>query len=215
MHQGHLYGISGAPLKKKIEELLGEFNLYDRKKDLVEKLSGGLKRRVEVAKGLIHEPELLLLDEPSTGIDPGARLDLWNYLKRLREHRQVTIVVTTHLMEEAERCDRLGILYQGNLVACARPAELKASVGGTVINLQSQDNQALYGKLKKQFGDQIAIVDDEIHIERKDAEEFVLPLMREHSAVILSLTVKKPSLEDVFVRLTGHRFWVEAAEKAS
>jgi len=209
-HQGHLYGLSGAPLEKKIESLLKEFNLTDRKKELTEKLSGGLKRRVEVAKGLIHEPRVLLLDEPSTGIDPGARLDLWDYLKRLQASRQVTVIVTTHLLEEAERCDTLGILYQGRLVAHDSPARLKASVGGTVICLEAQNSQALYEKLKVQLGAGVSLIENSIQIEQPSgAEETALALMRKHGAEILSLTVKKPTVEDVFIHLTGHRFWTE------
>ena len=215
MHQGHLYGIQGTKLRKKINELLEEFRLEDRRKDLTEKLSGGLKRRLEIAKGLLHEPEILLLDEPSTGIDPGARLDLWNYLKRLQAERHVTIIVTTHLMEEAEHCDVLGILDKGKLVAYDSPAKLKAAIGGTVIHLESQNASGLYEKLKKRFGSGISLIEGSIQIEGKKEEEIVLPLMREYSQDITSFTVQKPSIEDVFVRLTGHKFWTspETEEK--
>ena len=113
MHQGHLYGLSGVALRERIDHLLLEFNLRDRAGDLVETLSGGLQRRVEIAKSLLHRPELLLLDEPSTGLDPGARIDLWQTLYRLRDQQNVTVLLTTHLMEEAARCDRVAIIDRG------------------------------------------------------------------------------------------------------
>src|SRR6185503_11397498 len=116
-HQGHLYGLAGAALRRRIDHLLLEFNLRDRAGDLVETLSGGLQRRVEIAKSLLHRPELLLLDEPSTGLDPGARIDLWQTLYRLRDQQGVTALLTTHLMEEAERCDRVAIIDLGRIVA--------------------------------------------------------------------------------------------------
>jgi len=111
--QAHMYGLSGSLAASRIDELLGKLGLGDRRHDRVDSLSGGLKRRVEVAKCLLHRPRVLLLDEPSTGLDPGARHDLWEYLSRLRRDEGTTVLVTTHLMEEAERCDRLGILDRG------------------------------------------------------------------------------------------------------
>ncbi len=137
-HQAHLYGISGAPMRERIENALQHLGLTDRKHDLAESLSGGLKRRVEIAKGLLHAPQVLLLDEPSTGLDPGARHDLWKYLKQLQREDGVTILITTHLMEEAEQCDRLGILHQGELVALGTPDELRASVGGDCLTIHAE-----------------------------------------------------------------------------
>jgi ABC-2 type transport system ATP-binding protein len=118
LHQGHLYGIRGAELKRRSEILLERFKLTDRVRDRVETLSGGLRRRVELAKGLLHHPRLLLLDEPSTGLDPAARNDVWDYLRQLREQDGVTVVLTTHLLEEADKADRIAILDRGKLVDC-------------------------------------------------------------------------------------------------
>ena len=112
-HHGHLYGLRGQPLRQQMTEMLGRVGLSDRARDRVEKLSGGMQRRVEVAKGLLHRPRLLLMDEPSTGLDPGARRDLWDYLKESRERDRLTILLTTHLMGEAEQCDRVAILHRG------------------------------------------------------------------------------------------------------
>src|SRR5882757_4530497 len=132
-HHGHLYGITGKRLRERSTAMLELLRLTPRSRDLVETLSGGLQRRVELAKALLHEPELLLLDEPSTGLDPAARREFFNLLSRLRESDRVTIVLTTHHMEEAERCDRIGILDQGRLAAIAPPGELKQRVGGDVM----------------------------------------------------------------------------------
>jgi ABC-2 type transport system ATP-binding protein len=116
-HQGHLYGLRGSALRKRIAEILDRVGLADRARERVETFSGGMQRRIELAKGLLHHPGVLLLDEPTTGLDPGARRDLWQYLQILRDQERVSVLVTTHLMEEAERCDRLAILNEGNLVA--------------------------------------------------------------------------------------------------
>jgi ABC-2 type transport system ATP-binding protein len=132
-HQGHLYGLRGPALKRRIEEILARVGLLDRAGDQVETFSGGMQRRIELAKGLLHRPEVLLLDEPTTGLDPGARRDLWQYLQILRDQERVSVIVTTHLMEEAERCDRLAILNEGKLVALGTPAELTREIGGDVV----------------------------------------------------------------------------------
>src|SRR5262249_49806355 len=150
--QGYLYGLSGSLLKARIELLLSRLGIADRARDRVESLSGGLARRVEIAKRLLHDPRVLLLDEPSTGLDPGARLDLWRYLHVLRQEAGVTVLVTTHLMEEAERCDRLGILDSGRLVALGTPAELRNSIGGDCLTIQSGAPAELARQISEKFG---------------------------------------------------------------
>src|SRR5437762_7661413 len=150
-HQGHLYGLHGSALKARIQEMLGRVALADRAKDRAETFSGGMQRRLELAKGLLHHPSVLLLDEPTTGLDPGARRDLWEYLRILRDEERVTIIVTTHLMEEAERCDRLAILNQGHMVAIGTPLELKREIGGDVILLDTRDPEALAEKIRARF----------------------------------------------------------------
>lgn len=211
-HQGHLYGLYGADLAARIKKLLDEFGLIERRDDLTEKLSGGLKRRVEVAKGLLHDPEILFLDEPSTGIDPGARIDLWNYLKKLRDERKVTLVVTTHLMDEAEKCDHLGILDQGVLRACDTPTRLKALLGGSVINVTAEDPEKLHEKIRSRSKVASSLVQGMIRIEHAAGEATVLALMRDFSSEITSFTVQKPTLEDVFIHLTGRQFGEEKVQ---
>jgi ABC-2 type transport system ATP-binding protein len=210
--QGYLYGLSGSTLRTRIETLLARLGIADRSRDRVESLSGGLARRVEIAKGLLHDPRVLLLDEPSTGLDPGARLDLWRYLHMLREEAGVTVLVTTHLMEEAERCDRLGILDSGRLVALGTPAELRSSIGGDCLTIQS----AAPGELARRIGERFQVparaVSGQIRIETERGHEFVGRLMEAFGPEISSVALGKPTLEDVFVERTGHRFWDEGPQ---
>ena len=143
IHHGHLYGLSGGALRSRARALLDRFDLGDRARDRAEKLSGGLKRRVELAKALLPRPELLLLDEPSTGLDPGARREFSAHLEQLRRQEGVTALLTTHLMDEAECSDRVGILDQGHLVALGAPDELKRRVGGDVVVIRARDPEQL------------------------------------------------------------------------
>jgi ABC-2 type transport system ATP-binding protein len=202
---GHLYGISGGRLRERSAAMLERLGLSARERDRVETLSGGLQRRVELAKALLHEPELLLLDEPSTGLDPAARREFWNYLEHLREREGVTVVLTTHYMEEAERCDRIGIMHQGKLVAIAPPNELKSEVGGDVIVILQRKILARF-KLKSQ------LVDGAIRIEKLRGHELVRDLIDAFGEEIESVSFGKPTLEDVFVHLTGHQFFANTAE---
>jgi len=208
-HQAHLYGISGAPMRERIENALQHLGLTDRKHDLAESLSGGLKRRVEIAKGLLHAPQVLLLDEPSTGLDPGARHDLWKYLKQLQREEGVTILITTHLMEEAEHCDRLGILHQGELVALGTPDELRASVGGDCLTIHSDNLHQLAEQMTAKFGVTPQLVNHSLRLEHPRGHEFLKDLIDAFPQLVTSVSLGKPTLEDVFIHETGHQFWHE------
>jgi ABC-2 type transport system ATP-binding protein len=203
---GNLYGMRGAQLRERTRAMLARLDVNDRADDLAETLSGGLRRRVELAKALLHEPELLLLDEPSTGLDPAARREFFNLLSRLRESDGVTVVLTTHYMEEAERCDRIGILDQGRLVASAPPGELKLQVGGDVMVISTPAPEALAQKIALKLHVRAALVDGTLRIERPRGHELVARLVDEFGGEIESVTFGRPTLEDVFVHLTGHRF---------
>jgi len=206
-HQGHLYGLRGETLRERMDALLDRLGLVDRRNDRVDSLSGGLARRVEIAKGLLHNPPLLLLDEPSTGLDPGARLDLWRYLHLLRDQAGVTVLVTTHLMEEAERCDRLAILDRGRLVALGTPDELRSSIGGDCLTIQSPDPEALAAQISGHFSVQPRLVGRQLRIEVARGHEFLSVLVEKFGPQISTVALGKPTLEDVFVERTGHRFW--------
>jgi len=217
MHQGHLYGLRGHALQARSKEVLARVGLTDRAKDLAETLSGGQKRRIELAKGLIHSPSVLLLDEPSTGLDPGARLDLWHYLRILRDEQGVTVLVTTHLMEEAEHCDRLAFLNEGKLVALGSPAELKAEIGGDVVQFETlnPESAAMLGaRITDRFGVTPAIVGNAVRVEREQGHRFLTEVVEAFPGAIESVSVSKPSLEDVFIQRTGHRFWLDKEEQS-
>jgi ABC-2 type transport system ATP-binding protein len=211
-HQGHLYGLRGAELKARINEILTRVGLLDRAGDLVETFSGGMQRRIELAKGLLHHPEILLLDEPTTGLDPGARRDLWQYLAILRDQERVSVIVTTHLMEEAERCDRLAILNEGNLVALGTPEALTREIGGDVILLEARDPQSLADRIRNKFQVDATVMDKHVRLEIENGHHFVPEVVEAFPGEIQSLSVSKPTLEDVFIHRTGHRFWNEDAE---
>jgi ABC-2 type transport system ATP-binding protein len=215
-HQGHLYGLRGAMLKKRVTEILDRVGLADRAKERVETFSGGMQRRIELAKGLLHHPGVLLLDEPTTGLDPGARRDLWQYLQRLRDEEHVSVLVTTHLMEEAERCDRLAILNEGNLVALGTPAELKSEIGGDVIILEATRDAALLAeRMRERFLVETTVLENQVRIERENGHRFVTDVVEAFPGEIEGISVSKPALEDVFIRRTGHKFWSETAEATS
>ncbi|HUJ10411.1 MAG TPA: ATP-binding cassette domain-containing protein [Verrucomicrobiae bacterium] len=205
-HQGHLYNLHGHDLQKRMDELLERFGMADRRNDLVETLSGGQRRRVELAKGLLHKPQVLLLDEPSTGLDPRVRRELSDYLERLRDEDGMTILLTTHLMEEADRCGRLAILDRGKLVALSTPQELKDQIGGDVISVDAKQPQVLAEQISKRFGMEARVLDGNVRIERNNGHKFITELVEAFPGQIEAISIHKPTLEDVFIRMTGHRF---------
>ncbi|MBS0206675.1 MAG: ABC transporter ATP-binding protein [Planctomycetes bacterium] len=213
-HQAHLYGLSGRVATDRIDCLVEQFRLQALVRQRVDTLSGGLKRRVEIAKSLLHSPELLLLDEPSTGLDPGARHDLWQYLERLSHEQQVTILVTTHLMDEAEHCGRLAILDRGCLVTLGTPAALRQTVGGDCLKVSCPDPEQLARQVTEHFGLVPRVVDRELRIEHAAGHEFLRDLVAAFPDAIQSVVLSKPTLEDVFIAQTGHRFWDEVSEEA-
>jgi ABC-2 type transport system ATP-binding protein len=201
-HHGRLYGMAGRELQSRVQAMLARLGLSERAKDLVETLSGGLQRRVELAKGLLHAPEILVLDEPNTGLDPAARRDFMNYLHQLREQDGVTILLTTHFMEDAERCDRVGILHEGKLVALGIPEALKQSIGGDIVAIQSPDPYGLQKKLRERFGCESSLVDGTLRIERPRGHEFIRDVVEAFPGDVTSAVFGKPTLEDVFIHLT-------------
>ncbi len=207
LQQGHLYGLQGDVLRDKISALLGRFGLGEKASAYAETLSGGLKRRVELAKGLLHKPQLLLLDEPSTGLDPGVRRELWRYVQALRKEEGVTVLLTTHIMDEAQGCDRLAILDHGNIVAMGTPEELKESVGGDVISVQGRELSRLCEDIRAKFSLPATVLDETLRIEKSRGHEFVAKLVEAFPGQIDAISVGKPTLEDVFIHKTGHRFW--------
>jgi len=209
-----LYGLRGAERHARVDEMLERVALTDRAEDRAGKFSGGMQRRLELAKGMLHRPQLLLLDEPSTGLDPGARADLWHQLAILRDEG-AAILVTTHLMEEAERCDRVAILSRGKLVALDSPASLKASLGAGILTLEArspEDALRLAERLRSSYQLNVSVAEKHLRVERDEPHRFVTELVESFPGEFASVTFSEPSLEDVFIERTGHRFWREEEE---
>ena len=177
--------------------------LAPRRDDLVGTLSGGLRRRVEIAKGLLHAPQVLLMDEASTGLDPGARRELWQYVQELRDREGVTILLTTHILDEADRCDRLVLLHQGRIVAEGTPADLRSRIGGDVVLLETGDAAALGPRVEERFGVRPSVVDGVLRVEIGNGHRFITEVVEAFPGLIHSVALHKPTLEDVFVHETG------------
>ena len=200
---GNLYGLSGPDLEERRQSAAEALEVADRLGDRVQTLSGGLQRRVEIAKSLLPRPRVLLLDEPSTGLDPAARAGLRAVLGKLRRESGVTIVMTTHLLDEAEACDRVAILHRGRLIACEPPASLRARLGKDVAVLSGSDPEEIVAKVRAVFDWSVMVRDGKVRVE--------LPLDGDHAARLVAalapavdaVTVGRPTLEDVFLGLTG------------
>ncbi|MEO8368774.1 MAG: ABC transporter ATP-binding protein [Candidatus Solibacter sp.] len=201
--QGHLHGLSGALLRERMESAMQRLGLGERRKDLVETLSGGLRRRVEIAKALLHKPKVLLMDEASTGLDPAARRELSQHIEDLRTHEGVTILLTTHILAEADRCDRLVLLHEGKIVAQGSPAELRARIGGDVVVLEAGDAEGLAAGIRQRFGATTLVRDGRVVVEIANGHRFIAEVVEAFPGSVDSVGLHKPSLEDVFVRETG------------
>ena len=198
-----IYGLPEAVSKQRREEMLKMVDLYDRKDHLVRTFSGGMKRRLEIARGLLHYPRVLFLDEPTIGLDPQTRLHLWSYILTLRQREQITVFLTTHYMDEAEYCDRIAVIDHGVIVALDTPDHLKDLVGGDVIRLTTSDNALAAQQIKAHFGVEPRQEKDELVFEFASGEELVPRLVEQVSVHIASVSVRRPTLDDVFIKLTG------------
>ncbi len=204
-HHGHLYGLRGAELTGRIEQILRRFDLLDRRHERVRRFSGGMRRKVEIAKGLLTQPRVLILDEPSTGLDLPARDELFRMLQQVRDEG-VAVLMTTHLMEEADRCDRLAILDQGRLVTTGSPAELRSRMEGQIVTLQVDQPIEIIGRLQKELGIAADLIGNVVRFESAEAVQIVPRLVELAGGALQSITIGKPSLGDVFISLTGRRF---------
>lgn len=205
--QAALYGLSKVDSQARIVEVSDQLGVADRLQDHVDELSGGLRRRVELAKSLLHRPRLLIMDEPTTGLDPSARSDVWNYVHQLQQSTGMTVFMTTHLLEEADRADRIAILNEGELVALDQPDALRSELGGDVITIMSQTPEQLIEQLKDETELELQLVDGMIRILGMSDAAVVSELHQNYKEHIQQISVGKPSLEDVFIARTGHQFW--------
>jgi ABC-2 type transport system ATP-binding protein len=198
-----LYGVSRDIVADRIHQVLDMVGLWERRASMVSTFSGGMKRRLEIARGLLHSPRVLFLDEPTAGLDPQTRASIWDYIGQLRKAEDITIFMTTHYMDEAEYCDRIAIMDQGQIIALDTPEALKASVGDDRVQLRTDDDPAAIEALDVQFGVQAAIVEGAVTFRVAQGEHFVPKLFAEFPVAIRSVSVARPSLDDVFMSYTG------------
>jgi len=199
----YLYSVPKAEIRPRSEDALRFVGLYERKDDLVKKFSGGMKRRLEVARGLIHRPRVLFLDEPTLGLDPQSRANLWEYIIRLPERHNVTVFMTTHYMEEAEVCERIAIIDHGKLIAEGSPEELKKTVGGDVVYLKTKDNEKAKAEIKRLFEIEAQERDGELYLTVQRGDTYIPLLISGLAGTVLSVRQERPTLNDVFLKFTG------------
>jgi ABC-2 type transport system ATP-binding protein len=200
---GELYGVPKAVLSRRMDDLLELVGLGERRKSVVETFSGGMKRRLEIARGLLHSPRVLFLDEPTIGLDPQSRASVWEYVRALKEREDITVFLTTHYMDEAENCDRIAIMNAGTIVALDTPEALKAAVGKDRVQITTADDEAAIASLRSAFGIEAGMHSGEVTFAVPDGERFVPRLFAELGVAIRSVSVSSPSLDDVFLSHTG------------
>ena len=204
--QGIAFGLSAREIRTRSEELLSLLDLWDRRNDRLREYSGGMARRAELARGLVHKPEVLFLDEPTLGLDPQSRRTMWDYIDGLRRTDGVTIFLTTHYMEEADNCGRLGIINDGRIVALDTPDRLKSQLGGDVVTIVSPQPTQVAAEVMERFGVATQTVEGIVTANVQDAAGFLPELLRGLTTPVDSVSVNRPTLEDVFVSLTDRNF---------
>ncbi len=207
----YLYDVKKSEMAQRIREALSFVDLYGRRNDLVKKFSGGMKRRLEVARGLIHEPKVLFLDEPTLGLDPQTRTNLWEFIVGLPEKHGMTIFMTTHYMEEAEVCDRIAIIDRGKIIAMGTPEELKKTVGGDVIYIRTKDNRKAKEDLEKMLKIDVFEKDSELFLTSLKGDACIPEIIRSLGDSVISVRLQRPTLNDVFLKMTGKEIRAEEA----
>ena len=198
-----LYGVPTAAVEPRMRQVLEMVGLWDRRDSVVMTYSGGMKRRLEIARGLLHAPHVLFLDEPTVGLDPQTRASIWEYINELKSREDITIFLTTHYMDEAEHCDRIAIIDHGQIVAIDTPEALKASVGKDRVQIHTADDEAAIAELSREFGIEAAMHEGAVTFSVASGEQFVPRLFGGLSVPIKSVSVSRPTLDDVFMNYTG------------
>jgi len=209
---GQIYGVPSALRKQRIDELLDVVELADRASSQVRTFSGGMKRRLEIARGVLHHPQVLFLDEPTLGLDPQTRKHIWSYLQDVRKREGITLFMTTHYMDEAEFCDRIAIIDHGKIAALGSPSELKSRVGGDVVTVTTDDSPSAAKEIAERFGMAALVDNGSLRIEVPDGAAFLPRLVRELTVPVQTVALSRPSLDDVFLKLTGHAIRSEGAD---
>jgi ABC-2 type transport system ATP-binding protein len=199
----YAYGVAADVRERRLRELLSLVELWDRRGDRVRTFSGGMKRRLEIARGLLHHPRVLFLDEPTVGLDPQTRRRIWDYLAHLRMREGLTIFMTTHYMDEAEQCDRIAVIDHGEIVALDTPAGLKAAVGGDLVTIDTPDREAAATELRDRFGLEPVVDDGTISFQVEGGEAFLPDFVRSFGRPIDAIGLRRPTLDDAFLHLTG------------
>ena len=198
-----LYGVQSNLVKPRMQQVMEMVGLWDRKDSPVATFSGGMRRRLEIARGLMHSPRVLFLDEPTIGLDPQTRRSIWTYIRELKEREEITIFMTTHYMDEAEWCDRIAIMDHGQIVALDAPETLKAGVGRDRVSIHTDDDQAAIAAIAEKFGLEAVIAEGAVTFGVSSGEKFVPRLFAELGLPIRSVSVSRPTLDDVFMSYTG------------
>jgi len=198
-----LYGVPASAVEPRMRQVLEMVGLWERRDSVVMTYSGGMKRRLEIARGLLHAPHVLFLDEPTVGLDPQTRASIWEYINDLKSREDITIFLTTHYMDEAEHCDRIAIIDHGKIVAIDTPEALKASVGKDRVQIHTADDQAAIAELGREFGLEAAMHEGAVTFSVSSGEQFVPRLFAGLSVPIKSVSVSRPTLDDVFMSYTG------------
>jgi len=199
----YLYNMNKKVAESRIDEILEVVGLGDRRNDIVKKFSGGMKRRLEIARGLLHRPKVLFLDEPTLGLDPQTRSHVWEFISKLKKSGGHTVFMTTHYMQEAEVCDRIAIIDGGRIIALARPDELKRSLKGDTIYIKTSDDIKARVEIRDKFGLDARVVDAGLTVRVEGGDKFIPRLFEGLTTDVVSVNLKKPSLEEVFINLTG------------
>jgi ABC-2 type transport system ATP-binding protein len=208
-----LYGVASDLVVPRMRQMLEMVGLWERRDVAVRTFSGGMRRRLEIARGLMHSPRVLFLDEPTIGLDPQTRASIWSYIRLLRETEEITIFMTTHYMDEAEFCDRIAIMDQGEIVALDSPAALKAGIGADRVRIQTDDDEAAIAELAERFDVEAGMSEGAVAFFVPSGEEFVPRLFAELGAQIRAVNVSRPTLDDVFMSYTGST--IRDAEESS
>jgi ABC-2 type transport system ATP-binding protein len=198
-----LYGMPRGAIDNRLRQVLDMVGLWDRRASKVSTFSGGMKRRLEIARGLLHSPRVLFLDEPTIGLDPQTRSSIWSYIDELRQAERITIFMTTHYMDEAEYCDRIAIIDQGKIIALDTPQALKASIGEDRVRMNVDDDEVAIAALRDQFGIRATIAEGAVTFAVEEGEQFIPKLFADFPTGIRSVNVSRPSLDDVFMSYTG------------
>lgn len=215
LFHSYAYGIPKNERKERLELMLKMVELWDRRHDRIQTYSGGMRRRLEIARGLLHHPKVLFLDEPTIGLDPQTRHKIWDYIQELRKETNLSIFMTTQYMEEAENCHRISIIDRGKIVALDTPEKLKDKVGGDILSLRTSDNAAAVKEIEERYKLKVTSDGENISFSIDNGEQFLPDFVKSFQGHILSISLRRPTLDDVFLKLTGTSIRSERAAPSS